>query len=69
MTITDFSTATVPTSDATERGRRLTEAATAWSGRIDADRSAAHLRYRVSGSGEGAVASRITAGGHSFLVD
>ncbi len=69
MTITDTSTVTVPASDATERARRLTEAGTAWGERIDADRTAAHLTYRVGGSGEGAVASRITAGRHSFVVD
>lgn len=51
------------------RARRLSDASTAWSDRIDADRTAAHLTYRVSGSGEGAVATRVTAGGHSFVVD
>lgn len=52
-----------------ERATRLTDAGTAWSERIDADRAAAHLTYRVRGQGEGAVATRITAGRHVFVVD
>jgi len=65
MTLTD----TLPTITASARADRLTEAGTAWGGRIAADRTAAHLTYRVSGAGEGAVASTITAGKHDFLVD
>ena len=67
MTLID----TVQLSDtvADERARRLTEAGSAWSDRIAADRGAAHLTYRVAGVGEGAVASRITAGRHEFIVD
>lgn len=66
MTLTDI---TIPTADADERGTRLTEAGAAWGSRIQADRTAAHLTYRVRGTGEGAVATRITAGRHSFVVD
>ncbi|GAA1963379.1 OsmC family protein [Microbacterium aquimaris] len=51
------------------RAGRLDGAGQAWSGRIDADRAAAHLTYRVRGEGQGAVATRITAGRHEFLVD
>ena len=64
MTLTDTSP-----SIADERATRLTEAATAWGQRIAADVSSAQLSYRVSGTGEGSVASQITAGKHSFLVD
>lgn len=56
-------------SDPTIRAQRLDEAGAAWGGRIAADRRAANLTYRVRGTGEGAVASRITAGEHVFLVD
>lgn len=51
------------------RAQRLTDAGTAWSNRIDNERASAHLTYRVQGTGEGAVASRITAGKHTFIVD
>ena len=54
---------------AAERAERLAAAGAAWNERIDADRSAAHLTYRVRGVGEGAVATRITAGKHEFVVD
>ena len=67
MTITD--TLTVPTLTASDRADRLTAAGTAWGERIAANVSAAHLTYRVGGIGEGAVATTITAGKHSFLVD
>lgn len=60
---------TVPTSTADERAARLTEAGSAWHGRIAENPASAHLTYRVSGSGEGSVASRIRAGKHEFVVD
>jgi len=65
MTIADETT----TPETSERARRLTEAGTAWGSRIEADRTAAQLTYKVRGEGTGAVASRITAGKHTFLVD
>lgn len=52
-----------------QRAARLLEAGTSWNTRIAADASNAHLTYKVSGEGEGAVASVIRAGKHSFLVD
>lgn len=67
MTLID--TTSAPAVTAAERADRLTEAGTAWGGRIAADRTAAHLTYRVKGAGEGSVASTITAGKHSFIVD
>ncbi|MCU1579075.1 MAG: OsmC family peroxiredoxin [Rhodoglobus sp.] len=67
MTLLD--TNTVPPVTASERSDRLTAAGTAWGGRIAADRTAAHLTYRVRGVGEGAVATAISAGKHAFLVD
>lgn len=54
---------------AVDRAERLTEAGTAWHQRIAADEANAHLTYKVKSVGKGAVASRITAGKHSFLVD
>ena len=67
MTLLD--TPTVPTVSPDERAARLTAAGASWTERIAADTSAALLTYRVSGSGEGSVASAITAGKHRFLVD
>lgn len=54
---------------AADRAQRLTAAGSAWSDRIDADRTAAHLTYRVRGVGEGSVATRVRAGKHEFVVD
>ncbi len=68
MTITDTEF-TVPPIDADERARRLTDAAAAWGDRIAETPSRAHLTYRVSGVGSGSVATEITAGRHSFLID
>jgi uncharacterized OsmC-like protein len=59
----------VPSVTADERAARLTDAGSAWGERIAADVGTAHLTYRVSGSGSGAVASEIVAGRHRFLVD
>lgn len=67
MTLID--NVSVPHHSTRERANRLTEAGAAWNDRIAADVTNAHLTYRVSGSGEGAVASRITAGKHVFYVD
>jgi uncharacterized OsmC-like protein len=54
---------------AADRARRLNEAGAAWGSRIASNRSAAHLTYRVTGKGDGAVASSIAAGKHIFTVD
>lgn len=67
--MTLFAAPTVPTSTADERAARLTEAGAAWADRIAADASSAQLTYRVSGAGEGAVATTIRAGKHAFVVD
>ncbi|CAN5336594.1 OsmC family protein [soil metagenome] len=67
--MTILSTLETPSATAAERATRLTEAGAAWGARISSDKSAAHLTYRVSGSGLGAVASEIVAGKHRFLVD
>lgn len=77
MTLTDTITAasvtTVAVSSvsvtAEERAARLLEAGTAWNTRIAADPKNALLTYKVTGVGEGAVASLIKAGKHAFLVD
>ena len=52
-----------------ERADRLSNAGSAWSTRIEADSKNAQLTFRVRGSGEGSVATRITAGKHEFHVD
>ncbi|WP_138945374.1 OsmC family protein [Plantibacter sp. M259] len=65
----DLATVTVPAVSATERADRLAAAGASWSERIASAPSSAALTYRVSGSGEGSVASEITAGRHRFLVD
>lgn len=64
-------TASVSIPEITEqqRAERLAEAGSAWSDRIDANRSSAHLTFRAEGSGEGAVATRIRAGAHEFVID
>lgn len=67
MTLLD--TPTIPDVSAEDRALRLLEAGTAWSDRIAADAASARLTYRVRGAGEGAVATRLTAGKHEFLVD
>lgn len=71
MTLIDSVSARIdiPESSAEERSERLTSAGVAWGDRIAADASSAHLTYRVRGTSEGAVASRITAGKHEFVVD
>jgi Predicted redox protein, regulator of disulfide bond formation len=51
------------------RSERLASAAASWGERIASAPSSAALTYRVGGSGESSVASRITAGKHTFLVD
>ncbi|MFC7430492.1 MULTISPECIES: OsmC family protein [unclassified Agrococcus] len=65
----DTTTQALPDASADERASRLTTAASTWGDRIAADRTAAHLRYRVTGTGEGAVATRLEAGRHAFWVD
>src|SRR5882757_9267759 len=67
MTLTD--TISSPSVTAEERAARLLEAGTSWNTRIAADHTNALLTYKVTGEGEGAVASIIKAGKHSFLVD
>ncbi|NYJ18357.1 OsmC family protein [Glaciibacter psychrotolerans] len=59
----------VPTVSAAERAERLTAAGAAWSERIRANVDSAQLTTRVSGEGEGSVASRITVGAQVFFVD
>lgn len=67
MTLLD--SATAPTSTAADRTERLAAAGASWGSRIAADPVHAHLTYRVTGRGEGSVATAITAGKHRFLVD
>ena len=67
--MTLLTTPTIPTSTPADRSARLTEAGAAWGSRIAADTSSAQLTYRVSGAGEGSVATTIRAGKHEFVVD
>lgn len=69
MTLLTNDLGPVPSVSATERADRLASAGASWSERIASAPSSAALTYRVSGSGEGSVASEITAGKHRFLVD
>ncbi len=68
MTLLDTLT-DAPSAIADERATRLTEAGTAWGERIAANRTSAHLTYKVSGVGEGSVLTTVTAGKHSFAID
>lgn len=52
-----------------ERAARLTAAGTGWGERIAADAGNAQLTYKVRGTAEGSVATRISAGKHQFIVD
>ena len=58
-----------PTIEPSERSERLANASAGWAARIAADPSSAQLTYRVRGSGEGSVATRVSAGRHEFIVD
>src|SRR5699024_7730744 len=69
MTTTTSTQSTVPEITADERAARITKAGTAWSERIDADRSSSQLSYAVEGAGVGSVATTVRAGKHSFIVD
>lgn len=62
-------TSPVPSTTADERAERLVEAGISWGERIAANPASAQLTYRVNGYGAGSVASSITAGKHTFLVD
>ncbi|MHC6177790.1 OsmC family protein [Glutamicibacter sp. X7] len=52
-----------------DRAARLVAAGEAWSERIAENTNHAKLTFAVSGAGFGAVASKISAGKHSFIVD
>ncbi|TFC81797.1 OsmC family peroxiredoxin [Cryobacterium sp. TmT2-59] len=67
MTILD--TTLAPSDLSAERAERLSIAGSTWHDSIAADASNAQLTYRVRGTAEGSVASRITAGKHVFVVD
>lgn len=66
MTITTETTPDITTGD---RAARLDAAGEFWTKRITADAGNAQLTYLASGTAEGSVASRITAGKHEFIVD
>jgi putative redox protein len=66
MTITD---STLSTDSASERAERLTAAGAAWGERIAADAGNAQLTFKVRGTSQGSVATRISAGKHTFVVD
>lgn len=59
----------VPEISEKDRAERLSAAGAAWSERIDKNRSSAQLTYRVEGVAEGAVATRVRAGRHEFVID
>ena len=51
------------------RATRLLDAGSAWGDRIAANPASAQLTYRVRAAGEGSVATAVTAGNHTFVVD
>lgn len=59
----------IPKIDDTVRAERLASAGGGWAARIAANPASALLTYSVRGTGEGSVATRVTAGRHEFLVD
>ncbi len=59
----------IPSLSDKQRADRIAAAGAAWSDRIDARRESSHLTYRVTGVGEGAVATRVRSGKHEFLID
>lgn len=72
MSLADTTTDTahgIPAITADDRADRLVQAAAAWGERIAASDANAQLTYKVRGAGEGSVASVITAGKHTFIVD
>lgn len=52
-----------------ERARRLNAASANWAQRLGEDPATATLTFRAGGTAAGSVASVITAGRHSFVVD
>jgi putative redox protein len=66
MTTTTASAAPIT---AVERAARLEGAEQAWGERLAADEGAARLVFSASGVAEGAVATRIRAGRHEWLID
>jgi uncharacterized OsmC-like protein len=67
MTLLESSS--LPPISPAERADRLSEAGSAWNARIQSDVQNAQLTYRVRGSAEGSVATRVTVGKHEFRVD
>ncbi len=51
------------------RAEKLNAAGNAWAERIAANTASASLTFKTSGSAVGSVATEMTAGKHSFLVD
>lgn len=66
MTITTASAIDVT---AAERDARLEQAEQAWGERLAADTANARLVFAADGAAEGAVATRIRAGRHEWLID
>lgn len=52
-----------------ERARRLTAASADWARRLGDDPNSAKLTFTTGGTAAGSVASVITAGKHSFVID
>ncbi|WP_026374199.1 OsmC family protein [Agrococcus lahaulensis] len=66
MPVTTASTVTVT---AAEREERLEHAERAWGDRLAADSGTARLAVAATGEPQGAVATRVTAGRHSWVID
>ncbi|MEY4458168.1 MAG: hypothetical protein RIS25_761 [Actinomycetota bacterium] len=65
----DMTTSLTEILDGSDRAERLASAAGAWKARVDENPASANLTYRATGVGVGSVASEITVGKHTFVVD
>jgi uncharacterized OsmC-like protein len=52
-----------------DRATRLNQAGTAWAERLEANVVNAQLTYTATGQGVGSVATRVSAGKHTFFID
>jgi putative redox protein len=52
-----------------DRAERLDRAGAAWTERVQADEANARLTYTVTGQGVGSVATRVSAGKHTYFID
>lgn len=66
---TTLESVAIPSVSDEDRANALTAAGTFWAQHIDTDTSNAKLTFAASGAAEGAVATRVRAGRHEFVID